>query len=40
MTPFFYNGGSDPRNVKMSDKVTTTCALLGANFDPRVEVEP
>ena len=22
MTPFFYNGGSDPRNVKIADKVT------------------
>lgn len=21
MTPFFYNGGSDPRNVKLHDKV-------------------
>jgi hypothetical protein len=21
MTPFFYNGGSDPRNVKLADKV-------------------
>ena len=21
MTPFFYNGGADPRNVKMTDKV-------------------
>lgn len=28
MTPFFYNGGSDPRNVKLSDKVAMSAVLL------------
>ena len=27
-TPFFYNGGSDPRNVKLSDKVAMGAVLL------------
>jgi hypothetical protein len=28
MTPFFYNGGSDPHNVKIIDKVTMGAVLL------------
>lgn len=28
MTPFFYNGGSDPRNVKLCDKVSLEIANL------------
>ena len=28
MTPFFYNGGSDPRNVKLSDKVLMGALIL------------
>ena len=27
-TPFFYNGGADPRNVKLSDKVAMGAVLL------------
>merc|ERR1719277_2292478 len=28
MTPFFYNGGSDPHNVKLVDKVAMGAVLL------------
>ncbi len=28
MTPFFYNGGSDPRNVKMQDKIGMGAVIL------------
>ena len=28
MTPFFYNGGSDPHNVKLFDKVAMGAVLL------------
>ena len=28
MTPFFYNGGSDPRNVKLQDKITMGAVIL------------
>ena len=28
MTPFFYNGGSDPRNVKLQDKVGMGAVIL------------
>ncbi len=28
MTPFFYNGGSDPRNVKLQDKVAMGAVIL------------
>ena len=28
MTPFFYNGGSDPHNVKLIDKVAMGAVLL------------
>ena len=28
LTPFFYNGGSDPRNVKLSEKVAMGAVLL------------
>ena len=27
LTPFFFNGGSDPRNVKLQDKM-----LVGGDF--------
>ena len=28
LTPFFYNGGSDPRNVKLTEKVAMGAVLL------------
>ena len=28
MTPFFYNGGADPRNVKIKDKVAMGAVIL------------
>ncbi len=28
LTPFFYNGGSDPRNVKLVDKIAMGSVLL------------
>lgn len=28
MTPFFYNGGSDPRNVSLQDKVSIGAVIL------------
>ena len=28
MTPFFYNGGSDPRNVNLGDKVMMGAVIL------------
>ena len=28
LTPFFYNGGSDPKNVKLTEKVAMGSVLL------------
>ena len=28
MTPFFYNGGSDPHNIKLADKIAMSSVLL------------